>query len=198
MKTPLILGFCAVLAAGASVAWLHLEHVASMREMSARLDAISHEVSALQAERSAAKPVESGATERKSVLQAVGSDRAERQREGQEERELFMEMSELYADQAARKYGFTPAQRAAFAEILRMGRDRLEMVEKLLAESQPPGGPDLTRCADAVRGLKAWRSEELTNRLGPALATRIGGDTEFGVLSDAARLEASRRPASGR
>jgi outer membrane murein-binding lipoprotein Lpp len=198
MKTGLVLGLFVVLAAGASVAWLHHEHVASMREMNARLDAISHEVSALQAERSAAKPVGSGATERKSVLQAVGSDRAERQREEHEERELFMEMSELYADQAARKYDFTPAQRAAFAEILRMGRDRLEMVEKLLAESQPPEGPDLTRCASAVRGLKVWRSEEFANRLGPELATRIGGDTEFGVLSDAARLERSRRPARSR
>ena len=198
MKTALILGLSVVLAAGAGVAWLHQEHVASMREMNARLDAISHEVSALQADRSAAKPVETAASERKSILQVAGSDRAEMQREEQEERELFVKMSEVYADQAARKYDFTPAQRAAFADILRMGRDRLEMVERLLVESQPPEGPDLTRCADAVRGLKAWRSEELANRLGPELATRIGGDAEFGVLSDAARLEPSRRPAIGR
>jgi hypothetical protein len=139
MKRTLVsvVSLLVLLAVGIGVGSLHYRHSTSIRELGARLDTLSREVSDLRTELSVRKPSEISAEQRKAILQVIADDRTEQKRQQVEDQQKrVLHLSLACADRFAEKYALTADQRTAFLEVLRLSREKLEALEKQLSELQ--------------------------------------------------------------
>ena len=197
MKFLLVLAvsLLVVVAAGIGVLLFRTPAATSMPDVRDRLDALSREVQDLRAEIAARKTGELSDSERAAILQLIVDDRADQQaQQRKDQQKRFLELSLACADRAAQKYGWTAEQRASFADVLLLGRDKLEEMETRLRDLGLTSDIDgMVKASEAAyRDFKAWRTEELTKRLGPDLARRVGEDADFNALANAGLVQASR------
>jgi hypothetical protein len=168
-------------------------------EILARLDALAREVTDLQielaslkagAERapvpqvaSAERPESVGTTtevdpiQRDAILKVIADDRAEQKRKQEEEQQQRDLASALArADRAAQKYGLTVDQRKGLVDVF---LEDAQKTSDLRTQMQAQGfNADREVLRKAFSDLDAWRMDELTKRVGPAMAQQVH-DGEF-------------------
>jgi hypothetical protein len=199
MKTaPVVsVGFLLVILVGVGGALLHRDQGQIARHLADRIDAVSQEVTGLRSELAAQRSSEMSPAQREAILKVVAEERAQRQQADERaQRQRFAQLCDQDAERAAKKFGLSEDQRKGYAEVLRLGEDKLMALDAQMRDFFFKTN-DMQATAEAeesaMQEIKDWRLEELTKRMGSDLAHRINEDKEFNLLADFSRLATSRQ-----
>jgi hypothetical protein len=178
MKTaPVVsVGFLLVILVVVGGALLHRDQGQIARHLADRIDAVSQDVTGLRSELAAQRSSEMSPAQREAILKVVAEERAQRQQaEERAQRQRFAELCDRDAERAAKKFGLSEDQRKGYAEVLRLGEDKLMASDAQMRDFFFKTN-DMQATADAVKSamkeMKDWRLEELTKRVGSDLAAR--------------------------
>lgn len=163
-------------------------------DLLARVDALSHEVAALQAELERMKegtgraPIAVGASlasasptpspddfadaHRQGILQVIEQDRQTREQQREEER-AAREMEALLAraERVAKELGLSGSEQKKLADVYTLESQKIADLRALAREGDLTQVPGQMR--EQIGALRDWRTAELTSRFGADLAQKI-------------------------
>lgn len=154
---------------------------AELDALAAHVDRLEDEIVRLREGASRAPviaPAETGALAtatppRDAILEVIEQDRQERQRQQQAEREQ-REMSQLLArsERIAQEVGLDARQQKALTDVLVLERQKIdEMRAQFRGEDGAPR--DFEQAREQFQALRAWKTSELSTRLGADVAERV-------------------------